>query len=171
TGWKIDIKSEEEKRAEIEDQMALLSARTPLSELPALSPGILAKLTESGIETIEELADTPIADLTDIKGVGPKSAEKIIASVKDYYIQYTEAVEARRAAEAEKRAEEERARREAEAREAAAQAEEAEGLLQASDLSEASSEQADSAEAESSTERSASDENSPGPDEEGIGGS
>ena len=170
TGWKIDIKSEEEKRAEIEDQMALLSARTPLSELPALSPGILAKLTESGIETIEELADTPIADLTDIKGVGPKSAEKIISSVKDYYIQYTEAAEARRAAEAEKRAEEERARREAEAREAAAQAEEAEGLLHASEPSEASSEQADGAEAESSTERSASDENGPGSDEEEIGG-
>lgn len=171
TGWKIDIKSEEEKRAEIEDQMALLSARTPLSELPALSPGILAKLTESGIETIEELADTPIADLTDIKGVGPKSAEKIIASVKDYYIQYTEAVEARRAAEAEKRAEEERARREAEAREAAQQAEEAAGLHEASDPSGASSEQADGAGAESSMERSGSDENGPGTDEEGIGGS
>jgi membrane protein involved in colicin uptake len=42
------------------------------------------------------------------------SAEKIIASVKDYYIQYSEAAVARREAEAEKRAEEERARREAE---------------------------------------------------------
>ena len=124
TGWKIDIKSEEEKRAEIEDQMALLSAKTPLSELPGLSPGILAKLTASGIETIEALADTPIADLTDIKGVGPMSAEKIIASVKDYYIQYSEAAEARREAEAEKRAEEERARREAEEERARREAEE-----------------------------------------------
>jgi len=105
TGWKIDIKSDEEKRAEIEDQMALLSAKTPLSELPSLSEGILAMLSENGIKTIEELADTPIGELTNIKGVGPKSAEKIIASVKDYYIQYTEAAESRRAAEAQEIAE------------------------------------------------------------------
>ncbi len=90
TGWKIDIKSEEEKRAEIENQMAQMAARTPLSELPGLSQSILQKLTASGLSTVEELADTPVAELTNIKGVGPKSAEKIIASVKDYYMQSTE---------------------------------------------------------------------------------
>ena len=90
TGWKIDIKSEEEKRAEIEEQMAQLSARTPLSELPGLTAAILQKLTDSGIETIEQLADTPIAELTNIKGVGPKSAEKIIESVKEYYTRQSE---------------------------------------------------------------------------------
>jgi len=90
TGWKIDIKSDEEKRAEIEDQMAQMAARTPLSELPRLSEGIVQKLNQSGISTIEELADMPVADLTNIKGVGPKSAEKIIASVKDYYMQFAE---------------------------------------------------------------------------------
>ena len=91
TGWKIDIKSEEEKRAEIEEQMAQLSARTPLSELPGLTAAILQKLTDSGIETIEQLADTPIAELTNIKGVGPQeSAEKIIESVKEYYTRQSE---------------------------------------------------------------------------------
>jgi N utilization substance protein A len=90
TGWKIDIKSEEEKRAEIEEQMAQLSARTPLTELPGLTAAILQKLTDSGIETIEQLADTPIAELTNIKGVGPKSAEKIIESVKEYYTRQSE---------------------------------------------------------------------------------
>ena len=104
TGWKIDIKSDEEKRAEIEDQMALLEAKTPLSELPDLSKGILDKLTANSIKTIEGLADTPIGDLTKIEGVGPKSAEKIIASVKEYYIQYAQAAEAKRAAEAEQKA-------------------------------------------------------------------
>ncbi|PYV43043.1 MAG: transcription termination/antitermination protein NusA [Acidobacteria bacterium] len=89
-GWKIDIKSDEEKRAEIEDQMAQMAAKTPLAELPGLSEGILQKLSNSGISTIEELADTPIAELTNIKGVGPKSAEKIIASVKDYYLKLSE---------------------------------------------------------------------------------
>ena len=90
TGWKIDIKSEEEKRAEIEEQMAQLSARTPLSELPGLTPSLLQKLTDSGMETIEQLADTAIAELTNIKGVGPKSAEKIIESVKEYYTRQSE---------------------------------------------------------------------------------
>ena len=90
TGWKIDIKSEEEKRAEIEEQMAQLSARTPLSELPGLTAALLQKLTDSGMETIEQLADTPIAELTNIKGVGPKSAEKIIESVKEYYTRQSE---------------------------------------------------------------------------------
>jgi len=92
TGWKIDIKSDEEKRAEIEDQMAQMAARTPLGELPGLTASVLQKLMDAGIETIEQLADTPIAELTDIKGVGPKSAEKIIASVKDYYMQFSEGV-------------------------------------------------------------------------------
>ena len=90
TGWKIDIRSEEEKRTEIEEQMAQLLARTPLSELPGLAAAILQKLTDSGIETIEQLADTPIAELTNIKGVGPKSAEKIIESVKEYYTRQSE---------------------------------------------------------------------------------
>jgi N utilization substance protein A len=90
TGWKIDIRSEEEKRAEIEEQMAQLSARTPLSELPGLTAALMQKLTDSGIETIEQLADTPIAELTNIKGVGPKSAEKIIESVKEYYTRQSE---------------------------------------------------------------------------------
>ncbi len=92
TGWKIDLTSDEEKRAEIEDQMAQMAAKTPLAELPGLTPSILQKLTGSGIATIEELADTPIADLTNIKGVGPKIAEKIIAAVKDYYLQSSEEV-------------------------------------------------------------------------------
>ena len=54
------------------------------------SAAILQKLTDSGIETIEQLADTPIAELTNIKGVGPKSAEKIIESVKEYYTRQSE---------------------------------------------------------------------------------
>ena len=86
-GWKIDIKSDEEKRAEVEDQMAQITALTPLSELPGLSGSVLQKLVDSSITTVEQLADTPIGELTAIKGVGPKIAEKIIAAVKDFYMQ------------------------------------------------------------------------------------
>jgi N utilization substance protein A len=94
TGWRIDIKSDEEKRAEVENQMAQMAARTSLTELPDLTAGVIEKLSGSGINCIEELADTPIGALTQIKGIGPKSAEKIIASVKDYYMQFSEPAEA-----------------------------------------------------------------------------
>jgi N utilization substance protein A len=90
TGWKIDIKSDEEKRAEVEDQMAQITSLTPLSELPGLSGSVLQKLVDSSITTVEQLADTPIGELTAIKGVGPKIAEKIIAAVKDFYMQTAE---------------------------------------------------------------------------------
>jgi N utilization substance protein A len=66
------------------------SYRAHLSELPGLTAALLQKLTDSGVETIEQLADTPIAELTNIKGVGPKSAEKIIESVKEYYTRQSE---------------------------------------------------------------------------------
>ena len=55
-----------------------------------MTAALLQKLTDSGVETIEQLADTPIAELTNIKGVGPKSAEKIIESVKEYYTRQSE---------------------------------------------------------------------------------
>ncbi len=98
TGWKIDIKSDEEKRAEIENQMAQMAARIPLTELPGLTPSVVEKPSNSGISSVEELADTPIGDLTQIKGIGPKIAEKIIASVKDYYMQFSEEPEVESAA-------------------------------------------------------------------------
>src|SRR5207244_6737613 len=47
-GWKIDIKSEEEKRQEVEQQMSALvsQAATPLDRVPELGEGVVEKLTE-----------------------------------------------------------------------------------------------------------------------------
>src|SRR5437868_1215679 len=58
-GWKIDIKSEEEKRQEVELQMAAMApqATTPLDRVPELGEGILEKLSEAGVNTVEALAD------------------------------------------------------------------------------------------------------------------
>src|SRR5213596_3095139 len=58
-GWRIDIKSEEEKRAEVESQMEQMqeSAPTPLENMPGLSPSLVQKLNASGIATVEQLAD------------------------------------------------------------------------------------------------------------------
>src|SRR5438046_7572476 len=57
-GWKIDIKSEEEKRQEVEQQMsALVTTSTPLDTVTGLGEGVVEKLTEAGITTVEALAD------------------------------------------------------------------------------------------------------------------
>src|SRR5574337_207653 len=53
-GWNIDIKSEEEKRREVEQQMAALTAPgTPLEELIGIGPKTLEKLQAHGIPSIE----------------------------------------------------------------------------------------------------------------------
>src|SRR5436309_5855013 len=58
-GWKIDIKSEEEKRQEVEEQMAQLTASTatPLENVEGLGEGVVEKLKGAGISTVEALAD------------------------------------------------------------------------------------------------------------------
>src|SRR5213594_4701441 len=46
-GWKIDIKSEEEKRQEVEEQMSALvgTSSTPLETVPGLGEGLVEKLS------------------------------------------------------------------------------------------------------------------------------
>ncbi len=97
-GWNIDIKSEEEKRREIEEQMAALTApTTPLEQLPGLGPKTLEKLTAHGVGSIERLADMTPEQLTEIPGIGEKMVEKIQLAVTSYF----QTLEAQQAAEAE----------------------------------------------------------------------
>jgi len=86
-GWKIDIKSEEEKRQEVEQQMASLVAptATPLDRVPDLGESIIAKLHEANITTVEALADMTPEQLEELPGVGPKTVEKISLAVNNYY--------------------------------------------------------------------------------------
>src|SRR5436190_733613 len=58
-GWKIDIKSEEEKRQEVEEQMRgmMTPAATPLESVPDLEEGIVETLVAAGITTVEQVAD------------------------------------------------------------------------------------------------------------------
>jgi N utilization substance protein A len=90
-GWNIDIKSEEEKRREIEAQMAALTAPgTPLSELTGVGPKTIEKLEAAGITSIEKLADMTPEQLVEIPGIGEKMVEKIHQSVAAHF----EAIEA-----------------------------------------------------------------------------
>jgi N utilization substance protein A len=75
-GWKIDIKSEEEKRQEVEQQMAAMAP-------PATTP--LEKLSAAGVTTVEALADMTPEQLEAIEGIGPKTVEKISLAVNNYF--------------------------------------------------------------------------------------
>jgi N utilization substance protein A len=86
--WRIDIKSEEEKRQEIEAQMAGLMApgvRTPLQELAGLGEKTREKLANHGISSIEELAAMTPEQLMEIPGIGEKMVQKIAAAVKQHF--------------------------------------------------------------------------------------
>jgi N utilization substance protein A len=84
--WHIDIKSEEEKRQEIESQMAAMALRgAPISELQGLGDKTLGKLREHGIESVEQLAQMTPEDLMQISGVGEKTVERIRRVVTDYF--------------------------------------------------------------------------------------
>ena len=86
-GWKIDIKSEEEKRQEVEAQMSqvMTQTSTPLESVPELEPGIIEKLVAAGITTVEQVADMTPEQLEEIPGVGPKTVEKISIAVNNYF--------------------------------------------------------------------------------------
>jgi N utilization substance protein A len=78
TGWKLDIKGEAEKKAEVEAEMErmALASRT-LSALPGIGPAIASRLLDAGFRTIEEVALASLEDLTSIDGIGETMAIKI----------------------------------------------------------------------------------------------
>ena len=92
-GWKIDIKSEEEKRQEVEQQMQALAGAptTPIEQVTELGEGIIQKLITAGITTVEGLADMTPEQLEEIPGIGEKTLEKIGIAVRNYFSRFEEA--------------------------------------------------------------------------------
>ena len=88
-GWKVDIKSEEEKRREVEAQMSALvggGVETPLSDLAdVLDPSILEALNQYGISTIEQLGGLTPEQLQEIPGVGEEAIERIFVAVNQFF--------------------------------------------------------------------------------------
>jgi N utilization substance protein A len=133
--WKIDIKSEEEKRQEVEQQMQGVGGpATAIEQVSELGEQIIQKLVAAGITTVEALADMTPEQLEEIPGIGEKTLEKISVAVRHYFGQYEEGEErpavkalapddaAAEAAEAAEKVELSQEDREAEAAEAASNA-------------------------------------------------
>ena len=92
-GWKVDIKSEEEKRQEVESAMAaLVNPGEPVSVLIeyGLSESMAEKLVEAGVGTIEKLGGMTPEELQEIPGIDPEMVESIRDTVTSYYAQFEE---------------------------------------------------------------------------------
>ncbi len=91
-GWKIDIKSEEEKRQEVEQQMQAMQGapQTPIEQVTELGDAVMEKLIAAGITTVEQLADMTEEELGEVPGIGERSVERIASSVRHYFGHYEE---------------------------------------------------------------------------------
>ena len=90
-GWRIDIKSEEEKRQEVESQMAaLVVPGAPVSVLidHGIPDTLVEKLMEAGVGTVEMLGGMTPEQLEEIPGIGDEMVEKIQEAVVSYYQQF-----------------------------------------------------------------------------------
>jgi len=96
-GWKIDIKSEEEKRQEVETAMAaLVPAGAPVSILidHGLDEEVVEKLLEGGVTTVEQLGSMTPEELQAIPTIEAETVEKILVAVNSYYAQFEQGAEA-----------------------------------------------------------------------------
>jgi N utilization substance protein A len=128
-GWRIDIKSEEEKRQEVEAEMARMQRIVEeLRSLEGVGEKTIQKLIDVGVGGLDHLLGMTDEELTSIEGIGDKTAEKIreaATAAKQEWDRRDAEEAARQEAErqaAEQAAAEEEARRQAE-EQAAAEAE------------------------------------------------
>jgi len=94
-GWHIDIKSEEEKRREIESEMASMAPAAPVSVLAehGLPQEVIDALAAAGVETVEQLGGMTPEQLEAIEGIEPETVQTIQNAVVSYYGQFEAAME------------------------------------------------------------------------------
>jgi len=93
-GWNLDIKSEAEKKAEVEAEMERMAvASQELNSLPGVSPPLAQLLLDAGFRALDEVSAASLDDLLGIEGIDEDGAIAIHDGAE-------EALELRTAAEA-----------------------------------------------------------------------
>ncbi len=85
TGWKIDIKSEEEKRREVEARFDEIEEDEEAGTLtlPGLDEEQLLRLSEAGLDTADRLLEVAAAELAEVAGVDEATARDLQAAVHE----------------------------------------------------------------------------------------
>ncbi len=90
TGWKIDIKCEEDVRSaeaakaeEFLEENRRQTALGKLLDLPAVREKTAQALAEAGFESIEMIAVATLKDLCKVPGLGPKTSQKILDTARE----------------------------------------------------------------------------------------
>ncbi len=124
-GWKIDIKSEQDKKREVEATMERMARdNREVEALEGVTEKTIEKFSEAGYRNVEDILAAGLEGLGQVQGIGPKSAAKIIAAAQLMLDTRPEREEEERLAQEQADAEEAAARQaEIEAEEAAAAAE------------------------------------------------
>ncbi len=86
-GWKIDIKSEEEKRQEAQNALTMFSMGAPVAALIeyGLADSTVDALVKAGIGSIEKLGGMTPEDLESVPGIDGYSVSKIQQAINGYY--------------------------------------------------------------------------------------
>jgi N utilization substance protein A len=106
TGWKIDIKSEEEKRKEVELQLAGINfgdgiEATGELKLPGIHDEVVAVLKTAGYDTVEKILDAGAEQLAGVPGFDQETIDAVLAAADAERVAREQAATARAAAEAE----------------------------------------------------------------------
>jgi N utilization substance protein A len=94
-GWKIDIKSEEEKRQEVQNAIEQLSTGAPVSALIeyGLAEATVDALVKSNIGTVERLGGMTPEELEALEGIDGDAVSRIQQAINGFYgSEYGEAV-------------------------------------------------------------------------------
>ena len=85
TGWRIDIKSEEEKRREVEAQFEGLEdgEEGATLTLPGLDDAQLVKLSDAGLDTADRLLETSVLNLATIAEVDEETAVELQNAIRE----------------------------------------------------------------------------------------
>ena len=83
SGWKIDIKSEQDKKREVEAEMERIARDSrEVEALEGVGPKNIEKIVSAGYRSIEGIIAAGIDGLSQVPSIGPKTAEKIITSAR-----------------------------------------------------------------------------------------